>query len=177
MSGEFQWRSTSGPTKTEKIPSGLYSFGMLSEHLSDNITGLSLDVNKATGYVGIVVPQGTEVNFGDNLRHLLGLDDEGWLTAGKYIGDRPVDFMPQKALYIHLDQLSTTNNVMDGAPSTLLGIVPIGLDTFGTSTFSNPEFKQLKSGAISELTVHILDRKGTIVNNHNLPVVATLEIK
>ena len=62
----------------------------------------------------------------------------------------------------------------------LLGIVPIGFDTFDTSRtviYPNPEFKKLKSGSISKLTVHILDKKGTIVNNHNLPIVVTLEIK
>ena len=96
LSGEsFQWHAKGQPLQTVIIPPDLYSFAMLSEHLSDNITVLSVDISKATGYVEMVVPQETEVNFGGNLRHLLGLDDEGWLTEGRYIGDRPVNFYLQ----------------------------------------------------------------------------------
>ena len=40
------------------------------------------------------------------------------------MGDIPVKLLVHKWLYIYLDQLSTTSNIVDGAPSTLLAIIP-----------------------------------------------------
>ena len=46
------------------------------------------------------------------------------MREGKYEGDRPVKIIVHKWFYIYLDQLSTTSNLIDGAPSTLLAVVP-----------------------------------------------------
>ena len=48
---------------------------------------------------------------------LLGLDDglHGvWLESGTYIGYRAIDFAGIKTLQIHLEQLNTTGNYVDG---------------------------------------------------------------
>ena len=58
-----------------------------------------------------------------SLSQILGVDKKGWIR-GTYEGDRPVEIIVHKWFYIYLDQLSTTSNLIDGAPSTLLEIAP-----------------------------------------------------
>jgi len=51
----------------------------------------------------------------------MGVDDGlngQWLEAGLYDGERPADFAGPKALHIHLDQISTTENRLMGPPQT-----------------------------------------------------------
>ena len=90
---------------------------------------------------------------------MLGLDDilgGQWLCAGIYTGDRPVNFAKSKELRLHLEQLNTTDNLVDGAPSTLLSSIGVGCRVFGnieTARIMHPEFKKLQAGSISELKV------------------------
>ena len=112
---------------------------------------------------------------------MLGLDDGlggEWLGAGIYTGDRPVNFAKSGAFRVHLEQLSTTENVLDGAPSTLLTTARVRCHAFGdieTVRITHLEFKQLQAGSISELKVVVQDDTGLQVTNH-LPVSVTLEI-
>ena len=82
-----------------------------------------------------------------------------------------------KWLYIYLDQLSTTSNIVDGAPSTLLAIVPASA-TRGiiNITPSNPMFKKLAAGHIHQLNLRVFDND-TVVLNHGKPMTAILEIR
>jgi len=97
---------------------------------------------------------------------LLGLDDglHGvWLESVIYIGDRAIDFAGIKTLQIHLEQLNTTGNYVDGDPSTLLANVGLGRYTFGdtvTVRFEQPMFKHLRNGHVSELMITIRDNGG-----------------
>ena len=49
----------------------------------------------------------------DRVREILGLYDTEWLSAGEYIGDLAVEFLPQRIL-VYLKQLSTTDNLQNG---------------------------------------------------------------
>ena len=105
----------------------------------------------------------------------LGLDDglSGvWLESETYIGDRAVDIAGIKTLQIHLEQLSTTGNYVDGVPSTLLVNMGLGRYTLGdtiTVRFEQPMFKPLRNGYISELKITIRDNRLTIdLNLHPL---------
>ena len=103
-----------------------------------------LRLNMFTNIVELQVPNGWEIHVIDELLLLLGLDDglHGvWLESGIYTGDRVIDFAAIKTLQIHLEQLSTTENCVDGAPSTLLANVGLGRYTFGdtaTVRFEQP---------------------------------------
>ena len=85
------------------------------------------------------------------IRYLLGLEDEDWLSAGEYEGDRAVEFSP-KRLLIYLKQLYTSANFelsknQHLEPSQLLGVIPISSKKFGeyaTISFDNPRFKKSK---------------------------------
>ena len=66
--------------------------------------------------------------FAYNLLSLLVLDDGlhgRWIDSGQYSGDRVVNFAGTRALKVHLGQLSTTGNFVNGAPSTLLATVAV----------------------------------------------------
>jgi hypothetical protein len=131
----------------------------------------------------LVVPEGMEVQVSDGLLTLLGLDDGlggKTLDAGTYTGDRPVNFARTKTLNVHLEQVKTSQNVINGAPSTLLATVGLGRRQFfgavNTLRFEHPEFKHLEDGTISELRVVIRDDQGQYLDNHDLPISSTLEI-
>ena len=66
--------------------------------------------------------------FTYNLLSLLVLGDGlhgRWIDSGQYSGDRVVNFAGTRALKVHLGQLSTTGNFVNGAPSTLLATVAV----------------------------------------------------
>ena len=178
--GEWiSWNQDGQEGKTLSLTPGLYSYQLLEDTLTDAFTDLFMDVGKADGVVTFIIPEGARVMFSEGCARLLGLKDEGWLGAGMYRGDEPVDFMPVKALHIYLDQLSTTENVMDGAPSQLLAVFLARCEPFGAAETFNPrpEFKKLAAGAISELKVRVTDEHHRLIDNHGLPMSVTLEIK
>ena len=80
----------------------------------------------------------------DGLKKLLGPDDVGWLT-GFDLGDWPISFMPHDALFVHLYQLSASENLLNGVPSTLLGVFLAANEPFGeakTFTPPHPDYKK-----------------------------------
>ena len=174
------WRRTSSDKPTPvPITPGLYNCKQLSKILADAVRGIQMEMSDVNGMATVTIPDGVEIMLSSGLRSLLGLDDDGWLSAGKYIGDRTVDFLPHKALCFHLNQVSSTANVVDGHPSQLLDLVPLGDDGFGSCIshfFSNPAFKRLEDGVIGELSLRIENLDGLGIQN-SLPVVVTLEIK
>ena len=74
-------------------------------------------------------------------------DNNGWFDSGTYVSDRPVDLASPEALHVYLEQLNTTGNFVNEAPSTLLTVVKISRNpTFGstgTVRFETLEFKLL----------------------------------
>ena len=83
------------------------------------------------------VPTGWEVHFTDGLQAQLNFDNDenGWLDSGTYVSYRPVDVACPDALYVYLEQLNTTGNLVNGAPSTLLTVVEISRNpVFGSTS-------------------------------------------
>ncbi len=120
----------------------------------------------------------------DRMLKMLGLDDGLgglWLATGFYTGDHVVNLVQQrKQLMLHLSQINTTGNCLDGKPSSLLAMVGARYSYYGdiiSLHFDKPEFKQLSCGLISELDVNVKDSRGKLVDNHGLPICITLEIK
>lgn len=176
----ISWRHRDGQANTLDLVPGLYNFELLSEALAEPIPDLTIAVGKATGVLNLSVPQSYQILLSEGLKKLLGLDDAGWLTEGSYLGDRPISFMPQDSLFVHLDQLSTSANLSNGAPSTLLGVFPAPNESFGeakTFTPPHPEYKNLSDGTIDELKVRVTDSYQKLVDNHGLPIAVTLEIQ
>ena len=146
-----------------------------------------LKLTEATGLIKLSVPEGVQIQFSTNIRRILGIDEKGWLY-GEYGGDKQIDMAAHKWLYIHLDQLSTSSNLVDGAPSTLLAIVPAATSG-GIVDVSpnNPMYKKLQNTHIHQLNVRVLDeegrevknrdKEGRVVTNRDKSVTAVLEIR
>ena len=190
--GEYIAWEIEGRSQMHDLDPGLYHF----MHIQGIFKGLfrgrdrhpALGITRIDGMVKLYIPEGWRLLITDGLLKLLGLDDglgKRWLDPETYTGDRPVDFATVKTLHIHLNQISTPQNCCDGAPSTLLAVVPVAgssitrLSHFGDvhhMWFSHLEFKQLQEGRISEFEASIRDENGKILNNHGLPISLTLEI-
>ena len=170
--------------KNIHIPGGLYGSTDLLKIIHDFTDGkVVVEINPVNGVITLTVQEEAIPQFSDGLLTLLGLDDGlggQLLSAGTYTGDRPVNFTNTKDLHIHLEQINTTSNFVDGAPSNLLTTVGLGLHKFGdidTTRINHPEFKRLQDGIVNELKVTITDEIGNVIDNHNLPIHVTLEIK
>jgi len=181
----ISWRpgGSTEATETAKVTPGLYRFAILRNFINRLGVNLSIRLDNVTNRVVLRIPVGWEVQFTDGLLSLLGLDDGlhgEWLNSGTYTGDHSIGFAGLKKLHVYVEQLSTTGNFVDGAPSTLLTTVGVGLRSplgaIETIRFENLELKRLTDGLISELKVSICDDYGKIVDNHGQPISVVLEI-
>ena len=176
---KFSWRSTGGPEETLNIPPGLYGFDRLKEVLKG--ASHTLTACGENGLITLTVAPKRGIRLSDGLLALLGLDDGlggVWLDAGVYTGDRPVNFATRQMLWVHLEELNTSENIANGAPSTLLAGIGLGRHAFGdinTVRMECPEYKRLRDGTISELKVSIRDASGKAISNQDLPIHVTLE--
>ena len=83
-------------------------------------------------------------------------------------------------LWVHLEEINTAENIVDGAPSTLLAGIGLGRHAFGdinTVRMECPEYKRLRDGTVGELKVSIRDASsGKAISNQDLPIHVTLEV-
>jgi len=183
-SGEsISWRNNESKVETAvetaKIPPGLYDFSQLKDFLKQRY--ITIEVSRVDGLITLNADKA--VHLTDGILTILGLDDglDGkWLASGKYTGDRPVNFAPTNMLHLFLEQINTTLNIVDGAPSALLELVGVECQVFGdthTDVFEHPKFKCLQAGTIHELEIKIRDDTGKILDNHGLPISLVLEVR
>jgi len=170
---------------------GLYSFLHFRNIVRRLRSNISLALDNYRGLIKLHIPSEWVVKFTDGLLNLMGLDDGlngQWLEAGVYDGNRPANFVGPKALHIHLDQISTTENRLNGAPSTLLCLVPAVSNTTNISVpshfgninaarFEHPELKRLRAGMINELKFSVRDDRGRVLDNHGLTISVVVEIQ
>ena len=143
------WRAAAGhrddqpndrPLKIQ-VPAGRYNFERYSL-LIEEVPGLSLKMDKATGLIKLHIMEFMGmIKLSGDLRRILGVDGRGWIDA-EYEGDKPVKFSAHKWFHIYLDQLSTTSNLVDGAPSTLLARVLVAT---GGIVDINPHYPMYKN--------------------------------
>ena len=168
-----------GELKSFRLYGGLYTFEQISRFFIESVPGITIRLN-LSGLVEFNVPQSvSHINLDGTLNRLLGITKIGKnRVIGKFVGDIPVKLLVHKWLYIYLDQLSTTSNIVDGAPSTLLAIVPAS-DSKGIINITppNPIFKKLEVGHIYQLNLRVLDENVTIVQNHDKSMTAVLDIR
>ena len=68
-----------------------------------------------------------------------------------------------RELFVHLSELSTSDNLHNGAPSTLLRPVSVENERCNegrTVSFPALQYKRLAAGVISNMTVKVLDEHG-----------------
>ena len=80
-----------------------------------------------------------------------------------YLADEPHKLTVHREIYVHLAEVSTSENLHNGRPSTLLRSVPVENERCGggrTETFPTLQYKMLVSGANPQLTLTVLDVNG-----------------
>ena len=100
----------------------------------------------------------------------------GWFGDGEYSGD--ISLQPFNAVHLHCDQISTTDHLFNGRPSTLT--IPVSDKSYGESAYveyPNPSAKNLVASVISELTFKIQDSEGKAIDNRGFPVILSIIIK
>ena len=176
----FVLRPSTREYDTITVPSGLYTIEQLSRYLTKNVPALIVRITKSR-LAEINIKDGFAVRIKDDLRQILGFDETLLQGGLKYVGNRPVRLpIPHKWFYIYLNQLSTSSNLVDGAPSSLLAIVPATADGGGgvvRITPHNPMYKRLRVGDIHQLSLRVLNERGEIVDNNKKPMTAVLEIR
>ena len=166
---------------------GMYTFEQISRFFMESVPGITLRLN-LYGLVEFYVPENLGIiKLDDTLLYFLGLENAQnsfkagiytYFYSNKYMGSFHAKIIVHKWLYIYLDQLSTTSNIVDGAPSTLLAIIPASpIEGIINITSFHPTYKKLEVGHICQLNLRVLDENGTIVNNHDRSMTAVLDIR
>lgn len=150
-------RIQNGVVTATRLPMGLWGFEELRTFIDTEFTDFaSINICKANGLITLTVKR-EKITMSPDMSDILGItktynDNRGWLEPGNYIGDTPVAFALTKTLWVHLDQLNTSNNICDGAPSTLLKVINAGNAFFGEPIiidYPQQEFKHLERGYIN----------------------------
>ena len=175
----FVLRPSTREYDTITVQGGLYTIEQLSRYLTKNVPALIVRITKSR-LAEINIKDGFAVRIEDDLRQILGVGETLLQGGKKYVGNWPVRLpIPHKWFYIYLNQLSTSSNLVDGAPSSLLAIVPATAD--GDSVVrinpSNPMYKRLQVGNIHQLSLRVLNERGEIFDNNKKPMTAVLEIR
>lgn len=176
----FRWRTAHGDEHLLRIPAGLYGLAALRSLLTQTDTGISLEVSTENGFVTLTVPTGLEARFSSGLQSKLGLPQANhFLSEGTYKGITPINMALTTALFVHLEQISTSQNFLDGSPSTLLDVVSLTCGGFGENStvyIPSPGYRPLQKGIITELEVSVRDSYGRKVDNNGLPISVCLKI-
>ena len=80
-----------------------------------------------------------------------------------YTADEPHKLVVHREVYIQFAELSTSENVTNGQPSTLLRSIPVENEKRGTGrtiSFQVLQYKRLAAGPILQLTISLRDSKG-----------------
>lgn len=143
------------------IPDGYYNVCELNKEVFTP-HGAELDLHAPSGYLRIKSTKSIELS--ERLAHTLGFPKKLIAPGIMVIGNRHPRLAIHKALYIHLSQISTTDNFYNGLPSTLLQSIPVENERCGggrTTTLTSPQYKRLSHGDLPRLTLSIVDE------NHN----------
>ena len=159
-----------------RIQDGYYSFQQIADIFSSlNIT---LNVNENNGIASLTTDN--ELKISKGLKLMLGIGNKRKFEANTtHVGNKCLDFATVKSLYLHLEQLNTSQNYFNRTPSTVLAVVPTGNKEYGdivSVRFEHPEYKYLSNGAITEFEISVRDEHNHKINNHDLSVSAVLEI-
>lgn len=171
---EKQLISSNG-TDTE-IPPGLWGLNALIDYMHSN--GLRISIESLPWNGKLKLRTSIPVTFSDFLSDLFKFPS-GLLNGVVESSESIQGLSELRNLHIHIEELDTHLNLVDGKNSTLLTVVGMEPYSYGdvrTVHFANPVVKQLRSGPISGINISIRDQKNNVVDNNNLPIELTLEI-
>ena len=109
------------------------------------------------------LPQKKRLVLNRELADLLGFSREMFEPGLIHIADKPHRLITHREICVHLAEVSTSENLHNCLPSTLLKSIPVENERCGggrTETSLVLQYKRLASGPLSQLTLTILDTGG-----------------
>jgi len=144
------------------IPDGYYNVCSLDDTFKRR--GLSVELHAPTGYLRVSSTKVVELC--DALRRTLGFSR--FLKNGKaQTADMPHQLAVHREVFLHLNELATGENIVNGRTSTLLRAVPVGNESCGSGRTWSPvnlEYKKLIASGLTELSFVVLDTGGRTLN-------------
>ena len=114
---------------TLKIPHGYYNACELDDVLQP--LGAKLRLHAPTGHLKLSAEKRLVLNR--QLADLLGFSRDTFEPGKTYTADEPHRLAVYREICVHLPEISTTENLHNGAPSTLLRSVPIKNEGFSAN--------------------------------------------
>ena len=171
-------RLSTDPGITYTVPNGYYNADRLGSLVTTAVPGSSFVMDRATGRVTFfLTDQSWQLNLSTTAL-ISGYSSEWW-GSGLYRAPMSPLFFNKRTLSVCLDQINTTDSVLNGRNSTLLRLVPTSGEAYGearTVTFDDAQFRRLRGGSVQELSLRVLDDCGTDISSFVKPYSATLEI-
>ena len=139
--------------------------------------GTDLHLHALTGRLQLSVSKKRLV-LNPRLADLLEFSRDMFEPGEMYMADEPHRLAIHREIFVHLAEVSTSENLHNARPSTLLRSVPVENERCGggrTETFPRLQYKQLASGTVSQLSLTILNTNGSkLYFDH---ISATLHIR
>ena len=160
------------------VPDGYYDFCTLKKFLMDEL-GIDLELNSANSVVTMILPAGEKTYiFQKKFSELLGFKAESFNgkigVRTKFTAPNPINLTLNKIIFVHLDELSTSENILNNNRSDLLRIFPSGESVFCKPvnyTFIDPQYRFLREGVINSLTVTLKNESGKTIDVKNMTAV------
>jgi len=147
-----------------EIPEGYYNFHTFANKIFKPLN-ITAKINPETLLVTLIIPTTVKVlAMSMNLATMLGFENNRF-NAGTYTGENPIKRVD---LYLHLNELNTTENLLNGTPSSVLEIIPTGRFS---KEYTTPRFKQLSKGFFENLNLSIKNEIGELVQFNDLCIV------
>ena len=155
------------------VPDGYYNARELDEEVFKPL-GAKLHLDTHTGLLQLTTKSGN-IMTSSELAKVLGFSRNTFEGAkmllrngptrsgATYTADEPHRLAIHREIYIHLAELSTSENLTNGQPSTLLRSISVKNEKRGagrTISYQVLQYKRLAAGPISQLTISLRDTKG-----------------
>ena len=142
------------------IPDGYYNICELDKEVFRPL-GAELSLHAPTGRLRLSAEKRLLLNRW--LADLLGFYRERFDPGWSHIAVNPHRLITHREICVHLAEVSTSENLHNGRPSTLLKSIPVENERCRggrTESFPVLQYKRLASGPLSQLTLTILDTSG-----------------
>ena len=157
--------------KTITIPDGYYDFCTLAK-IAFKPFDISAELNEANLLVTLKFPKpSASYTLSPNLKTMLGFGN----LFGKIVtGTKPINMGVNKSLYLYLNELNTTENLLNGKPSNLLEIISTERPSYceiETKEYISHRYKRLMKGFFENLNLSITNEKGDLINFNDVVIV------
>ena len=161
-----QWHNISAALKnnqvsnrhTTTVPDGYYNVCELSEVVFQPLE-TELNLHAPPGRLQLSAKKRLVLN--SDLAKLLWFSLDRFEPGNTYIADEPDRLAVYREICVHLAEVSSSDNLHNGHPSTLLRSVPVATCGSGrTETFPVLQYKRLAQGANPQLIIKVRDVNG-----------------